>query len=339
MVIKPFSLISILYFSGLLLLSGAVNADDERGAHFISVQLENDSINNKNDGYYTNGMEVSLLRGEELPPEWLQSVANWIPFYQNGTDLNFVSYSFGQKLYTPLETEVDTLVVNERPYAAYLYTTMAIMSRIDHDDRFDSGNMLELTLGLVGPSALGEETQNTIHRLLGYDRSYGWGHQLQDELTMGITYSRLWRMVRKASAGLEYGVNSHLTFALGNAETYGSAGLMLRLGDNLRRDLNPPNIRPSFPGVSYYQSLEGVDWYGFLGHEVRWVGRDIFLDGNTFVDSHRVAKEPWVGDTQYGIVFVHRDIRLSLSTTVRTREFKAQQEDSTYRAINVSFRY
>ncbi len=67
MVIKLFSLLSILYFSGLLLLSGAVSADDERGAHFISVQLENDSINNKNDGYYTNGMEVSLLRGEELP--------------------------------------------------------------------------------------------------------------------------------------------------------------------------------------------------------------------------------------------------------------------------------
>ncbi len=317
----------------------ASRANDEREALFVSVELENDSINHDSDGYYTHGMEVSMLRGEEPPPPWLLSLAESLPFYENGSERNFVSYSLGQKIYTPLEKDTRNLVVDERPYAAHLYATAAILSHINHDKYLDTGNMLEVSVGLVGPSALGEETQNTIHRLLGYDRSQGWRHQLEDEPTVGLSYSRLWRRVQPAFAELEYGLNSHLTLALGNAQTYAGAGVMLRLGDNLRRDLNPPNIRPGFPGVSYYQSLEGVDLYGFIGHEIRWVAHDIFLDGNSFVDSHSVEKEAQVGDTQFGIVFLHRDIRLSISTTMRTREFRTQRENTLYRSVNMTFRY
>lgn len=329
---------------GLVIAVGALpwstaRASDELSAHFISVQLENDSINNTSDQYYTSGIEVSLLHGDTRPPPWLSSIAEAFPFYENSADLNFANYSIGQKIFTPREKEAKELVPGDRPYAAYLYASAAITSRIDHDEYFDHGNMLELTVGLVGPSALGEETQNTMHTIQGYGRSNGWEHQLRDEPIIGLGYSRLWRMVRPAIAGLQYGLNGHLTMALGNAYTYAGGGAMLRFGDNLRRDLNPPNIRPGFPGVSYYQSLKGMDWYAFIGHEVRWVARDIFLDGNSFVESHSVEKEPVVGDTQLGLVFLHRDIRISISTTLRTREFKGQKEDTVYRAINFSFRH
>lgn len=331
----------VLILAGICLLleAGPLWASDERHAHFLSVQLENDSFNSSRDEYYTSGIEVSLLHGEESPPAWLRGIANWVPFYEDNGELNFVSYSLGQKIFTPHNTQATELLPDDRPYAGYLYATAAIMSRIRHEERFDSGNMLEVTLGLIGPSALGEETNNTTHRLLGYERSQGWDNQLSDEPVVGMTYSRLWRTVRPLGDGVEYGINPHMTVALGNAYTYGAAGVLFRLGDNLRRDLNPPSIRPGFPGVPYYQSLKGVDWYLFAGHEVRSVARDIFLEGNTFVDSHSVIKEPFVGDTQYGIVFVHRDIRLSFSTTQRTKEFKGQHGDTVYRAINVSFRY
>jgi hypothetical protein len=82
-----------------------------------------------------------------------------------------------------------------------------------------------------------------------------------------------------------------------------------------------------------------MDWYGFAGYEVRWVARDIFLDGNSTGESHSVNKELVVGDLQYGVVFLHRDLRLSISNTRRTREFTTQQGGSGYMAINVSLRY
>ncbi len=333
------AIILLLALVGSVPLAGTASAADERDAHFISVQIENDSIENNSDEQYTHGMEVSWLRGEEPPPAWLSTFADWVPLYRKGSDLNFASYSIGQKIFTPYDTRATTLQPNDRPYAAYLYGSAAIMSRIDHNEYLDSGNMLELTVGVVGPSALGEETNNTVHRLLGYSQSEGWEHQLSDEPVVGLSYSYLWRMVRPATDSLEYGINPHISVALGNAYTYGAAGLMVRFGDNLRRDLNPPNINPGFPGVSYYQSLDGVDWYVFGGHEMRWVERDIFLDGNTFVDSHSVEKEPVVGDTQYGVVFLYHDLRFSYSTTIRSREFKSQQRDTIYRAINLSFRH
>ena len=264
----------------LLLLSTAACADDERSTHFVSMQLENDSLGGNSDGYYTHGVELSFLRGEDAPPDWLVMLSEWIPFYVDDNKPNLVNYSLGQKVFTPWDTKTTALVIDDRPYAGYIYVTASLLSLIDHNENYDGGNMLEITVGLVGPSAMGEEVQNTIHDLLGYGRANGWDHQLQDEFVLNLTYSRFLRMVRPAVAGLEYGINPHISMALGNAQIYGAAGLMFRLGDNLKRDLNPPNIRPGFPGVPYYQSVEGVDWYGFLGYETRWVGRDIFLDGN-----------------------------------------------------------
>jgi lipid A 3-O-deacylase len=323
----------------VLLFSTMTRAEDERGARFVSVQLENDSIGRYNDGYYTHGMELAFLQGKQKVPSWLATLAGWFPLYTAGDKRRLVSYSLGQKLFTPKDKESSTVVADDRPYAGYLYTTATLISLLDHDNGVDSGDMLELTLGLVGPSALGKETQNTVHQLGGDGLAQGWDNQLQDELALGVTYSRLWRVVRPLGGGLEGGINPHLSLALGNVYTYAATGVMFRLGDNLRRDLNPPNIRPGFPGVPYYQSLPGVDWYGFAGYELRWVGRDIFLDGNSLADSHRVDKEWLVGDTQYGIVFVHRQIRLAISNMVRSREFVTQRQGSSYTAINLSWRY
>lgn len=331
-------ILRVLTIAWLSLSCSAVSAQEEQGRRFFSVQLENDSFNNNSDAHYTHGIEVSLLRITS-PPAWLEGMAEWMPFRNSVGSPSMVNYAIGQKIFTPNDKKATGVVVDDRPYAGYLYASAALPSLIVHNDSYDYGNLFELTLGIVGPSAMAERTQNTIHDMLGNGYAQGWEHQLHDELALGLTYSHIWRMVWSAPAGLEYGMNQHLTLSLGNVQTYGAAGVLFRLGDNLRRDLNPPNIRPGFPGVPYFISKAGVDWYLFGGYEVRWVGRDIFLDGNTFGGSHSVNKEVVVGDMQYGIVFLHRDLRLAISNMKRTREFTTQQEDSRYMAINLSLRY
>jgi hypothetical protein len=328
-----------LQIAWLSLFGGTVSAQEQQIRQFISVQLENDSFNNDSDAYYTHGIEVSQLLMAP-PPTWLETMAGWMPFDSGHGKPYMVNYSLGQKIFTPRDKEATTLQVDDRPYASYLYVSAAVPSLTTHTESYDYGNLFELTLGIVGPSAMGEQTQNTVHDLLGNGgHAQGWDHQLHDELALGISYSHLWRMVRPALGGLEYGLNPHITLALGNVQTYGAGGIMFRLGDDLRRDLNPPNIRPGFPGVPYFASEPGMDWYGFAGYEVRWVARDIFLDGNSTGESHSVNKELVVGDLQYGVVFLHRDLRLSISNTRRTREFTTQQGGSGYMAINVSLRY
>src|SRR3546814_8870959 len=96
-------------------------------------------------------------------------------------------------------------------------------------------------------------------------------------------------------------VTPHLGAALGNVYTYGAGGLTLRFGEDLPDDYGPPRIRPALPGSDYFRPTDDFGWYFFAGAEGRIVARNIFLDGNTFKDSHSVDKRPLVADLQAGI--------------------------------------
>ena len=326
----------IMPFLILLMMPSLALAESER---FFSAQYENDLITpNNRDRYYTNGVQFSLLIKEE-PPKPLAFVSKLTPFYEEGEELNLVKYTLGQKMFTPDDIEIPTLQVNDRPYAAYLYFGASVLSQIYHSDQFTYGNQFEVTLGVVGPAALGKQTQTEVHKVMGSPIPQGWGNQLKNEPVLGLSYTRFWRYITDTFSGLEFGYNPQLSGMVGNAYTYGSGGIMLRLGSNLRRDMAPPSIRPAFQGVTYFKREKRNDWYVFIGFEGRVVVRDMFLDGNTFADSHRVAKEPLIGDMQYGFVYMMGDIRLSISNMIRTREFKEQVNPTQYGLLNLSYRY
>lgn len=329
---RPYSLLL------MFLLSSVVQAETETSESFVSLQMENDFFADSGDRYYTHGTQLSFLN-MEAPPALLEKVAEWTPFYQQGDGMNLVQYTLGQKIFTPNNTEASAVVDGDRPYAGYLYFSGAVLSQISHHQNIDYGNMFEVTLGIVGPSAMSKETQTGFHNLMGIDSPQGWDNQLEDELAVGLMYSRFWRQVQPLTKELEFGVNPHISMSLGNVYTYGAGGVMFRIGNNLRRDLSPPNIRPGFPGLAYFQRSNEASWYGYLGFETRLVLRDIFLDGNTFADSHSVEKELLVGDMQFGIVYTWEDWRITFSNMLRTDEFKTQQVATQYGALNLTLRY
>ncbi len=310
----------------------------EPGHRFMSVQWENDGFIEQHDNNYTHGLEVS---GAYLmpPPPWLASLASRFPLYRRNGEFDLINYSIGQRIFTPADKSSEALVVDDRPYAAHLFVTASLESLMERNGSYDSGNALQLTVGIVGPAAMGEETQQLAHSLIGQGNPNGWGNQLENEPTLGISYTRIWRIIRPASAGLEYGLTPHYTLALGNDHSYAAAGVTLRLGDNLRRDLSPPDINPGFPGLSYFGMAQETNWYGFIGLQGRWVAHNIFLDGNSFGDGHSVEKEPLVGDMQYGIAVLFGGVRIAISNVVRTREFTLQQEDTLHTALNISYCY
>ncbi|MCW8827784.1 MAG: lipid A deacylase LpxR family protein [Gammaproteobacteria bacterium] len=320
----------------LSLFTPPLFAESDPPETFVSLQMENDFFASSGDRYYTHGTQLSVLKREE-PPEGLSRLAEWVPFYEQGEQLSLVNYTFGQKIFTPDETEGTSVVEDDRPYAGYLYASVAVLSQISSSDQVDYGNMFDITIGIVGPSAMGEQAQTGFHDLVGIDSPEGWDNQLEDELAIGLSYSRFWRLVRPISQGLELGVAPHMTMVVGNAYTYGAGGVMFRLGDGLKRDLNPPNIRPGFPGLAYFRQGAEPSWYLFLGFETRLIARNIFLDGNTFKDSHSVEKENLVGDMQFGLVYLFDRWRLSFSNMLRTKEFTTQENNTHYGAVNITY--
>ncbi len=301
---------------------------------YWSIQFENDLFAKSGDRYYTHGTEFSrtLIGHRE---QFLEDIADFLWIFDTDGKVNGINYRLGQKIFTPDNTDASTIVSDGRPYAGYLYISAAMLSSVSKKNNVDVGNIIEATIGIVGPSAQAKEVQTGVHDLIGIGSPNGWSNQLHDELALGLAYTRFWRKINSIGP-FSYGMTPHINLALGNVYTYVATGVMFRFGNNINIDLAPPNIRPGFPGLSLFRRGNYNRWYVFAGFEGRAVARNIFLDGNTFVDSHRVSKKNFVGDFQYGIVYQLGEFRFSLSNMIRTKEFTTQKDVIKFGAINVS---
>lgn len=302
---------------------------------FFSVQFENDLWGSGDDRFYSHGTEFAYLSLNE-PPDWLTGLGRHLPFFRSG-DVNAVQYSLGQKIFTPQDTETRELIKDDRPYAGWLYGSAELLSRFVDEPNRQVANVLGLTVGIVGPSSHADDIQKGYHDLIGVDKPNGWDNQLEDELGLLLTYTRRWQYFHKLVGNLAFETSPHIVGALGNVYTYAGSGVMLRFGRGLRNDIAPPNIRPGFPGVPYLRPSPHPNWYFFAGLEGRAMAQNIFLDGNTFKDSHSVDKKPLVADLQFGLAFHFDHIRIAISNVWRSREFEGQDEHVQFGAINVSF--
>lgn len=302
---------------------------------YWSMQVENDGWGDGNDQYYTSGIELSYMRIEE-PPRWLRGLADFMPFYERTAESGVV-YSIGQSIFTPEDIGRVDLIDDDRPYAGWLYGGASIISRVGVNKNYEYNNILDLTVGIVGPGSHADNVQDQFHRLLGTDRPEGWDNQLEDELGLVLTYTRQWRYFSSGDHYTGYELSPHCVAALGNVYTYGGGGVIFRWGTKLRDDIGPPTISPGFPGGSYFRARPDSNWYFFGGIEGRVVARNIFLDGNTFEDSHSVDKKILVGDFQCGFAFHIKNVRIALSNIVRSKEFDDQQRGTDYGAINITF--
>ena len=111
---------------------------------------------------------------------------------------------------------------------------------------------------------------------------------------------------------------------------------MVRFGQGLHRDYGPPRVRPSLPVSQFYELNNGPSWYFFGGIDVRLVAYNVFLDGNTFQDSHSVDRKHAVIDVQSGFVWNNNKFRIAYSMIYRTKEFKGQDENDIFGSLSLS---
>lgn len=303
------------------------------GKRIFTVNVEND-IFAGTDRNYTNGFRASVLSAEEEVPRWAHRAADvMMPFSINGK--RRISFAVGQSMFTPRDLSQRTLIRDDRPYAGWLYGTVGLLS--------DTGTTLDnvtLTLGTVGPNSLAKPTQTLVHKLIDADHPYGWDNQIKNEVGVVLGYERKWRglyQVTPGGAGVD--ITPHLGVNLGNINTDASIGAALRLGYDLQADYGPPRIRPSLPGSDFFIPSKKLGGYLFAGVEGRAVGRNIFLDGNTFRDSHSVDKEPLLGTLQAGLALTYSQTRLTYTHVFMTREFEGQYKPSRFGALSLSVRF
>jgi len=319
---------------------GVAQAGD---ADRISILEENDSLYSSSDKHYTQGLRLSNLGPEiDAQSHWngvFDLGASVAPIF-GGSDpapTRRASLILGQSIFTPTKLSINPPDPTDRPYGGWLYVGASLLQE-NHQSMLES---LELDVGVVGPGAFGKQVQNNFHQFIGVPRSRGWGDEIQTEPGLMLSYQRLWRIPVVGNATLGLDVVPQAGATVGNVFTYGSAGGTLRIGKNLQADYGQARIRPALSGTDYFDPshLDGeLGYYIFAGVEGRAVGRNIFLDGNSFRQSPSIDKEPLVGDLQAGFsLFWSNKWRIDASTVRRSREFVGQSSPDVIGTAMITF--
>jgi lipid A 3-O-deacylase len=302
----------------------------------VTVIEENDALAPRpSDHWYTQGFELRYLSAPlQAAPDALLFADFLDPTLPRERRFEL---SIGQAIFTPANLRAIPPDPRDRPYAGWLYAGVGLYRQNGHA----SLDHFELDVGVVGPDALAETVQDRFHALLRQPGPSGWPYQLKNEPGLVFSYEHKWRFGVPLGAGLSIDAVPELGTSLGNVYTYGEAGTLLRLGNNLKADYGPARIRPALSsGWFDPAALESAwGWYLFVGAQARAVARDIFLDGNTFASSPRVQKRPIVGDLSGGASLFCADLaKIDLVLVWRSREFVGQSVPERYGGINISFR-
>ncbi len=332
-----FRIASVLFI--LILQSLTLYAEEENNFAFerFNFTLENDLFDQSDKGY-TNGTKISAIYNVNTD---VYSFFK-IPFLYDSTKNHFTTISFGQDILTPEDTNDTIPNPNDEPYSGWLYMGMTWQQA-------DSNNAdtLELQLGVVGPAALGEEVQNSFHKLIGNDTIKGWDHQLKNEPGVILSYEHRWRYISDSFwGGLTTEAIPFAGAGLGNILTYADGGTLVRFGWNVPQDFgksvsHPGQVAglPAFDkGVKRLNSKFSL--YIFTVVDVGFIPRNIFLDGNTFQDSPSVAERDYlVGELTAGLGIDIYKVHLAFINTHKTQDFALDKTGFDFGTILISYVY
>lgn len=337
--------ILIIVFIQCLILCNALSVRADHNPWTSTIYFENDLFNGT-DSNYTNGVKLSLISPDLSPhahdgqlPRRVMELVHKIPIIAKSTPdyTHKVEFSIGQNMYTPSDTGESEIIENDRPYAGWSYVSTSYHRKNEPKNIMRFMDTVEIQVGVIGPASYAEETQRLVHALRDLDQPKGWDNQLKNEPGLVIVFERKWLFQPVDTDEFGYSAIMHTGAALGNVNTYLNGGLELRLGWNIPRDFGVSLIRPA--GSTRLEIGDSLMIFVFGAVNGKAVARDIFLDGNTFTDSHRVSKNYFVADLAAGLAFNFKRFIITWTQVMRTREFKRQKNEHSFGAVAISYSF
>ena len=305
----------------------------------LTLISENDKYFAGTDRHYTNGFKLTWLGETDLnqSANFVQLVTRVLPWMDQKTkDWRYkVGFALGHNIYTPTDTSTTALQPNDRPYAGWLYGSILLQAQLDNQLR-----LIELSAGIVGPSAQGEAVQNSWHNVIHVAHAKGWTNQLHDEPGVQVSWERRYRTWQLAPAattpfGCDLILRHRVT--VGNVATHAAGGVVARLGWHLPADFGADLIRPTGGSAPNGGVPRRFSAQVYASGEVRAIARDIFLDGNTWRDSPSIAKRPIVADLSLGFVLSWPSFQIAYTQNYRTKEFYGQAQRDVFGSVGISF--
>lgn len=285
----------------------------------------------------TNGFKLNSIYPSNKVPKWTETfldLSSSLKKELKKSQFNF-SISLGQQLYSPQNTNAESLIANDRPYASWLFVSAGAFTKNQ-----SHSHSIEISLGVVGPEACGEKVQNSFHSLIGTSAAKGWSNELKTEPTLQAHYQQrlLYKSWKEKKVFTSLDLIPFWGGSAGNVRIDGHVGSMIRWGFNIPDDFGP--ARPSaHEGHSFVRPsgvlVKNFSLYGFAAQRASFVVRDLFLDGNSFRESHRVHKYPIVTETEVGAVFHVSNYTAVWRFVVRSPEFEEKSRFNSFASVTL----
>lgn len=308
-------------------------SDGDRTRFTFRLYIENDSQvlkpNDWTDKAYTSGVKLTVTHH----PDWADTLARQLDFLLWDTakpTRTAMGYFAGHSIHTPRDLEQRELIEDDVPYSAWLYGG-AFFQRATSDvaDHF------ELSLGVVGESALGESFQDAVHEFNGGVAPRGWANQLLDEVAVQTYVRRKWRAAAWRAGEVEWEVIPQAGLALGSVHRHLEGSILFRAGANLPDDFGPGRLDD--PTIATGRWPKDLGAYLFVRVAGRLVEFNTFVDGSNWRRGHGLNSEPLIGEIQLGGVIRYRRLEVGYSQTYMTDRFDGDRAKHSWGALNVSY--
>jgi hypothetical protein len=298
-----------------------------------TLQIENDAFSIPGtDRYYTAGQRLGYVSPTGVLPGFLASLGHGL-FGQGAQRLEI---DLQQEIYTPVDTQIYNPNPDDRPYAGDLALHATLIQ-----DQPNGRNLLQVSIGVVGPASLGQSVQNGFHHIIGDTPNKGWHYQLRNEPTLDFLGGHVWRtdLANFDGGAVTLQALPQIEGQAGNTEIYAQGGAIIRLGSGLDSDYGPAVMSPQMTGTDAYTPTQPFVWYIFGGAVGRLVAHDMLVQGNDFQTSRSVTLTPYQADLEAGLAVIVFNVRLSATEVFETPEFHHEAPAFQYGSIALSARF
>lgn len=337
------ALIKILFlFTTFFAGVGTVAFAASKGETF-TASIENDTrrLGGPNsDNGYSSGFRFSYVYAEDTVPQWAPALTDWSDSLKEelGDSTTNFGISLNQKIYTPEDTDLSSPILDDRPYAAWLYLGFSANYKTEAHS-----HSLELDIGIVGPPAMGEQAQNGFHDLIDVPQANGWDHQIETEPIVQLSYFQKVRFVDvlDKTTGRMFDVIPYLGGSLGNALVAAHTGIIGRFGINIPNDFGP--TRPSASDGDMIkdprESKSDLPWRAYLFGAARGnlIGHNIFIDGSIFHYSPHVTRKPFVAETEFGYGVQYMNFSFIWRFVTVSPEFEERENFHSFASLTLSY--
>jgi len=320
---------------------------------------ENDAVGVvKSDSYYTQGAQVGYTIKYNRDPGFLARTASHlcklVGFKANGEQgskvLSAGSFFIGQQLFTPKDTDVNTPIPDDRPYAGWAYagTRLELLQplKLSEDGRRRwVTHSFEFQAGVVGRHAQGEGTQRAFHDLDGSNQSNGWDNQISDRFGGQAYYTFSTRLfsfdIGNCCQGANTDVLFHGALGAGTLQTHAEVGAVWRIGRNMgpmaQRTVVPSALSATMQPLKAVETQQAFqpnmdtkecsflfrakECYVFVAAAARAVDKNIFVEPAASGAGRDIDLEAYVYELSWGARVRYRWARFDYISTTRSREF------------------